>query len=144
MGCAEGEGSTFDAPIDNVWKYLLGSLDHDGAHATTRNPRFEEVSEISMIYAAQRKFHGTWAPGRMRISLVAPASIVTEWLAGPLAGSKLLDLYSPRGSKTQTDVHEELTSKPLPLEEVEAAAREWLESAFNDDAPAVRALAQQK
>jgi hypothetical protein len=138
------EGSEFDAPIEVVWKYILGGENHDTQHKTTRNPKFEGVSDITMIYSAERNFRGKWAPDRMRISTFAPVSVVIEWLDGVLAGSKLVYVYSPRGTKTGIDVYGEFTSKTLAPAEVEAAAREWLESEFRDDAPALRALGKGK
>lgn len=133
------EGSLFDAPIDFVWKYIEGGLDHDKAHTTTRNPKFEKVSDVTFIYASERLLRGKWAPDRMRISMFPPVSIVTEWIEGVLAGSKLTYVYSPNGDKTRIDVYGEFTSKTLTPQEIEGAAREFLESEYRDDAPAVRA-----
>jgi hypothetical protein len=135
------EGSVFDAPIDLVWKYIFGGEDHDAAHKTTRNPKFEKVSDITIIYASERFLRGKWAPDRMRISMFPPVSVVTEWLEGVLAGSKLVYVYSPQGNKTRIDVYGEFTSKTLPPGEVEAAAREFLETEYEADAPAIRARA---
>ncbi len=45
---------------------------------------------------------------------VPPVSTVTEWLEGPLAGSKFVYVYSPQGNKAQIDVYGEFTSKTLP------------------------------
>jgi hypothetical protein len=138
------EGSTFDAPIDIVWKYLEGGLEHDSAHKTTRNPKFQKVSDVTFIYSAERNFRGKWAPDRMRISTFPPVSMVIEWLEGILAGSRLVYVYSPKGGKTGIDVYGEFTSPTLPPEEVEKAAREWLASEYGDDAPVIRAFAQKK
>jgi hypothetical protein len=135
------EGSTFDAPIDVVWEYIFGGEGHDSAHKTTRNPKFEKVSDITILYGSERYLRGKWAPDRMRISMFPPISVVTEWLEGVLAGSKLVYVYSPQGDKTRIDVYGEFTSKTLPPNEVEAAAREFLDSEFSADAPAVRAHA---
>jgi hypothetical protein len=135
------EGSTFDAPIDLVWKYIFGGEEHDSAHKTTRNPRFEKVSDITIIYGSERYLRGKWAPDRLRISMFPPISVVTEWLEGVLAGSRLVYVYTPQGDKTRIDVYGEFTSKTLPPAEVEAAAREFLDSEFNADAPVIRALA---
>lgn len=77
----------------------------------------------------------------MRISMFPPVSVVTGWLEGVLAGSQLVYVYSPKGKKTQIDVYGEFTSTTLPADEVEAAAREFLESEFSADAPALRARA---
>ncbi|MCI4327399.1 MAG: hypothetical protein L3K16_07185 [Thermoplasmata archaeon] len=144
MVFVQDEGSLFDAPIEVVWEYIFGGGDHDQQHPTTRNAKIESVSEVTLLYNAERKFRGKWGPDRLRISMFRPVSVVTEWLAGPLEGSKLVYLYSPLGPKTRIDVYGEFTSKTLPEGEVEAAAREWLAGEFRDDAPAVRALAETK
>jgi hypothetical protein len=132
------EGSVFDAPIDFVWKYIFGGDAHDSAHKTTRNSKFGKVSDITILYGSERYLRGKWAPDQLRISMFPPVSVVTEWLEGALAGSKLVYLYSPQGEKTRIDVYGEFTSKTLPPEEVEAAAREFLESEFAADAPVIR------
>jgi hypothetical protein len=139
MVYVKDEGSVFEAPIDFVWKYIFGGEAHDAAHKTTRNPKFEKVSDITIIYGSERLLRGKWAPDRMRISMFPPISVVTEWLEGVLAGSKMVYVYSPQGNQTRIDVYGEFTSKTLPPEEVEAVAREFLESEFRDDAPVVRA-----
>lgn len=133
------EGSVFDAPIDFVWKYIFGGEDHDKAHTTTRNPTFGKVSDITLLYGSERYLRGKWAADQLRISMFPPISVVTEWLEGALAGSKLVYVYSPEGEKTRIDVYGEFTSKTLPSQEVEAAAREFLETEFAADAPAIRA-----
>ena len=133
------EGSEFDAPIEFVWKYIFGGEAHDSAHKTTRNPRFKKLSDITIEYASERYLRGKWAPDRMRISMFPPVSVVTEWLEGPLAGSKLTYVNSPVGDKTRIDDYGEFTSETLPTNEVEAAAREFLETEFEADAPAIKA-----
>lgn len=133
------EGSEFDAPIDFVWKYIFGGEAHDGAHKTTRNSKFKKVSDITIEYASERYLRGKWAPDRLRISMFPPISVVTEWLEGVLAGSKLVYVYTPHGTKTGIDVYGEFTSKTLSPDEVEAAAREFLESEYGADAPSIKA-----
>ncbi|MCI4337451.1 MAG: hypothetical protein L3K17_09770 [Thermoplasmata archaeon] len=144
MVYVKDEGSVFDAPIDVVWAYIFGGGEHDGSHKTTRNPKFEKLSDITITYAAERKFRGKWAPHQLRISMIPPISVVTEWLEGVLEGSKLVYVYSPQGKKTRIDVYGEFTSKTLPPEDVESAAREWLSAEFKDDAAPVRAMARKK
>jgi hypothetical protein len=134
----EDRGSTFDAPIDFVWKYLEAGEGHNRAHKTTRNGKFGKVSEITFTYEAERNWRGKWAPDRMRLTVVGPVAIVTEWLEGALAGSKFVYLYAPEGDKTRVDVYGEFTSKTLPPGEVEAAAREFLDTEFEADAPVIR------
>jgi hypothetical protein len=134
----EDKGSTFDAPIDFVWKYIYGGESHDSAHKTTRNSKFGKVSDITITYGSERYLRGKWAPDQMRISMFPPVSVVTEWLEGVLAGSKLVYVYTPQGDKTRIDVYGEFTSKTLPASEVEAAAREFLDTEFEADAPMIR------
>jgi hypothetical protein len=136
------EGSLFDAPIDIVWKYLTGGEDHDAAHTTTRNPKFEEVSDVTIVYGSERLLRGKWTPDRMRISMFPPVCVVTEWLEGVLAGSRLVYVYSPHGKQTRIDVFGEFASKTLPPGEVEAVAHEFLQSEYDADAPAIEALAR--
>ncbi|MCI4355884.1 MAG: hypothetical protein L3K18_01905 [Thermoplasmata archaeon] len=138
----EDEGSEFDAPIDFVWKYVFGGEKHDGAHKTTRKPQFKKISDITIEYSSERLLRGKWAPDRMRISMVPPIAVVTEWLEGVLAGSKLVYVYSPRGNKTGIDVYGEFTSATLAPSEVEAAAREFLDTEYGADAPAIRTAYQ--
>lgn len=132
------EGSVFDAPIDFVWKYIFGAEEHDGAHRTTRNPKFGKVSDITLLYSSERYLRGKWVSDQLRISMFPPVSVVTEWIEGVLAGSKFVYLYSPQGEKTRIDVYGEFTSSTLPPGEIEAAAREFLDTEFAADAPVVR------
>ena len=132
------EGSVFDAPIDVVWEYMMGD-GHDAAHTTTRNPTFEKVSDLTIVYGSERFLRGKWAADKLRISMFPPVAVVTEWLEGVLAGSKFVYLYSPHRQRTRIDVYGEFSSKSLPPEEVEAAAREFLDTEYAADAPAVRA-----
>jgi hypothetical protein len=139
MVFVKDEGSVFEAPIDFVWKYIYGAESHDAAHTTTRKPKFEKVSEITFTYGSERLLRGKWAPDRLRISMFPPVSVVTEWMDGVLAGSKLVYVYSPQGNQTRIDVYGEFTSKTLPPDEVEPAAREFLDTEFAADAPVIRA-----
>ncbi|HEV2317009.1 MAG TPA: hypothetical protein VGV89_05495 [Thermoplasmata archaeon] len=138
------EGSTFDAPIDFVWKYIYGTGAHDSAHTNTRNPKFEKVSELTFVYGSERQLRGRWAPDRLRISMFPPISVVTEWIEGVLEGSKFVYVYAPAGDRTRIDVYGEFSSKTLPAGDVESAAREFLDAEFAADAPAVRAAFRQE
>ncbi len=133
------EGSVFDAPIEFVWKYIYGAEDHDSAHKTTRNPKFGKYSDITLLYGSERFLQGKWAPDQLRISMFPPVAVVTEWLEGVLAGSKFTYVYSPQGERTRIDVYGEFTSKTLPPTEIEAVAREFLETEFAADATVIRA-----
>jgi hypothetical protein len=138
------EGAEFDAPVSKVWEYIFSGEAHDASHKSTKNPKFKEVSDITFLYSADRNFRGKWAPHQLRITMVPPVSVTTEWLDGVLKGSKVTYLYSPKGDRTRVDAYGEFTSDTLKPDEVEAAAREWLAAEFNEDEPAVRAFARKK
>lgn len=133
------EGATFDAPIDFVWKYMDDGETHDAAHKTSRNPKFEKFSDITFLYSCERLLQGKWAPDTMRMTMLPPLGTAIEFLEGVLEGSKVVYIYSPQGDKTRIDAYGEFTSKTLPPGEVETVAREFLNSEFDADAPALRA-----
>jgi len=144
MVYVKDEGSTFDAPIDFVGKYIFGGEAHDTAHTTTRKPKFEKVSDVTVIYGSERLLRGQWAVDRMRISMFPPVAVVTEWLEGVLAGSTFADVYSPHGAQTRIDAYGEFTPKTLPPGEVESVACEFLESEYAADAPVIAAEARKQ
>jgi len=138
MVFVKDEGSVFDAPIEFVWKYLTGAEEHDSAHKTTRNSKFAKYSDITFLYGSERLLGGKWAADQLRISIFPPVSVVTEWIEGVLEGSKLVYVYSPEGERTRIDVYGEFTSTSLVAKDVEAAAREFLDTEFAADAPIIR------
>ncbi len=134
------EGSRFNSPIGLLWKYLFRSEAHDASPTTTRRPTLEKISDVTPLYGSERLLRGRWAPDRLRLSMFPPIPIVTEWLEGVLAGSKFVYVCAPEGPRTRINVHGEFTSTTLSPKEVEEAAREFLDTEFRDDAPAVREL----
>lgn len=136
------EGSRFDAPIDVVWKYLMGAESHDAAHRSTRNGKFEPISDTSFRYSSERHVGDAWLPEAMRITALPPVGITTEFLEGRFAGSKMLYVYSPHGDRTGIDVFGDFHSPTLSDGDLEAAVRGFLDSEFAEDAPAVRAFAR--
>lgn len=140
----QDEGSFFDAPLGVVWEYNLGGEEHDRAHRTTRNAQFKPLSPTSLVYSAERNWGARWIPESSRITILQPLSMVTEMLEGPLVGSKMVYVYKPRGERTQVDVYGDFVSATIPSVELESTVLRWLESEFNEDAPAVRALASRK
>jgi len=133
------EGSRFHAPLDRVWKYMMDGERHDAAHATTRNGTFEPLSKTSMIYAAERWVDGTWVPERMRITVIEPVAVATEFLTGRFAGSAMVYVYRPTGDATEIDVYGNFRSDTVPADRLERTVLEFLESEFNEDTPAIQA-----
>jgi hypothetical protein len=138
------QGSHFDAPIDIVWKYLQSGQEHGQAHTTTRNQEMKPLSETSFILSMERNVNGRWIKESDRITVYPPVGMVIEVLEGPLAGSKMVNIYTPKGDKTAIDVYGDFTSKMVPPNQLQPTVLASLEAAFNEDAPAIRALAAKK
>jgi hypothetical protein len=138
------EGSIFDAPIETVWKFIFGGGDHDKVHTTTRNGKFQNVSDCTILYTAERNHGGKWRSETMRLSFFPPVATVQEWLKGPFAGSKWIYVYTPVGKKTRIDVYGEFTSKAMSPAKLRAFAKAFLDSEFADDAPAIRKMSRSK
>ncbi|MGP8078790.1 MAG: hypothetical protein ACLQD8_00565 [Thermoplasmata archaeon] len=138
------QGSHFEAPIDVVWKYLESGQDHGQAHTTTRNQQMKPLSETSFVLSMERNVNGRWIHESNRISIFPPLGMVIEVLEGPLAGSKMINIYTPKGNRTAIDVYGEFTSTMVPPNQLEHAVLASLETAFNEDAPAIKALGAKK
>jgi len=119
---------------------LTGHVSCQTTGKTTRKPNFEEVSDLPLSYGSERRRRGKRAPAQLRISMVPPVPIVAERIEGGPAGSNFLNVGPPQDGLTRLDVQGEFTSRTLPADEVEGAAREFLDSEYRGDAAAIRAL----
>jgi hypothetical protein len=137
------EGSHFDAPIETIWRYLQ-SPDHGPAHRSTRNQQMKPISETSFIISQEQNMNGQWVKTANRITTFPPVGLSIEVIEGPLAGSKMINVYTPKGNKTGIDVYGDFTSKQIPPAQLEAAVRGNLEIAFNEDSAAIKSFATKK
>ncbi len=136
-------GGIFEAPIDVTWKYFFeGGEDHDNAHAKrTRNFQFKSVSEGVSVLSQERKKRNRWTKETLQMTNLAPLGYVFEMLKGPIPGSKMLYIYTPKNSKTQVDVYAYLKSRSIPKSRLKKEVREDLGRDFKEDAPALRKFA---
>jgi len=137
------EGSTFDAPLDTVWKYLQMPEDHNRTHKS-RNFRSKPLAENMMEMSWEANIGGSWVPLRTRLTALPPVGVAIEMLEGPMAGSKFFNIYTPMGARTGITVVGEFTSKMVPPAQLEASVRGFLEQVYNEDAAAIKALASKK
>lgn len=137
------EGSHFDAPIETVWKYVQAD-DHGPAHRSTRNQQMKPLTETSFILTQEQNMNGQWVKTANRITVFPPIGLSIEVLEGPMAGSKMINVYTPKGNKTGIDVYGEFMSKQIPPAQLEAAVRGNLETVFNEDSAAIKAFASKK
>ncbi|MGI0155921.1 MAG: hypothetical protein ACREDE_07315 [Thermoplasmata archaeon] len=138
------EGSHFDAPIETVWAFLEDPDAHGRSHQSTRNQSMKPVSENSFTISMEQNMDGQWVKVANRITVLPPVAMTIEVLEGPLAGSKILNVYTPKGSKTGIDVYGDFVSKQIPTAQLEPAVRENLALVFDEDATAIKAFASKK
>jgi hypothetical protein len=90
------EGSTFDAPIDKVWKYL-SSDQHRHPSVKLLN---REVNGNTVVLTSERNIMGKTMLVKVKNTLYPPFGMVQEHIEGPLKGSRAFQYYIPRGGKT--------------------------------------------
>ncbi|MDG6904278.1 MAG: hypothetical protein JRN20_00675 [Nitrososphaerota archaeon] len=94
------EGSLFDAPVDQIWKYL-SSQNHQHPSIKSLN---REMSGNSVILTSERNILGEIAIVKVKNTLYPPFGIVQEYLEGPMQGSRAFLYYTPKVSKTGVTV----------------------------------------
>jgi hypothetical protein len=136
------EKSQFDAPIDVVWKYLQHPEAHGNAHQGTRNRAMKPLTENSFVVSWEQNMNGNWVKVANKITVFPPLGMASEQLEGPIAGSRMFTVYTPRGNKTEVAVYGEMQSTVLPAEQIEPTVRRAWESAYNEDSAGIRAFAK--
>jgi hypothetical protein len=132
------EGSTFDAPLDMVWRYLQNPEAHGGAHKGTRNRGMKPINETSFVVSWEQDIDGTWVKFANRITVFPPLGMVAEALEGPLTGTKMFTVYTPHGAKTEISVYADAQSPAGPAHQIEPVLRRAWETAFNEDSAGIR------
>ncbi len=135
---SDQEGSQFDAPIDVVWKYLQHPEAHGRAHKGSRNHAMQPINDTSFVVSWEQDMNGTWVKVSNRITVFPPLGMVSEQLEGPMAGSKMITVYTPTGAKTEVEIHGEMQSPAMPAPQLEPMVRAAWESAYNEDSAGIR------
>jgi hypothetical protein len=139
------EGSHFEVPVEMLWKFLQAPDAHGESHSkSTRNHKVEPISETSMLLSMEQNMNGNWVKVKNRITALPPLGVAIEVLEGPMTGSKILNVYTPKGNRTGVDVYGEFVSAQIPAAQLEHAARANLEMVFNEDSEALKAFASRK
>jgi hypothetical protein len=138
------EGSHFDAPLDVVWKYVQSDIEHGSAHKGRRNFQRKPLGESSVELSWEQDVEGNWIKMTNRLTYLPPLGFVVEPLEGPLAGSKFVNYYTPKGSKTEVTVVGEWTSKTIPPAMLEKAVWANLEKVYHEDNDAIKQFASKR
>ena len=138
------EGSHFDAPIETVWEYLNSEEDHSNSHSGTRNRHRKELSENSMLVSWEQDVGGKWVKMENRITILPPVGLAIEVMEGPMAGSKFMNFYTPKGDMTEVTVVGEFTSKQIPEAQLEPTVDALLDEMYKEDVAGLRAFSEKK
>lgn len=141
MVVIKDEGSHFDAPIDKVWAYVQDEAAHGGAHVSTRNGKNEMLNENTVLRTMEVNMGGNWVKTKNRVTLLPPLGVAIEVLEGPMAGSKFVNYYTPKGHTTEVSVVGDFSAPGMPAAQIEPAARMMLEMMYAEDAPAIKKFA---
>jgi hypothetical protein len=144
MTYVEDRGTVLDAPLEVVWDFLQKDEEfHPKAHATTlRNVKWKDLSEVTGIIRCEVDDGDGWRKMVARLTTIRPAVRIVEELEGPYAGSKMVFLYSPRGSKTAVDVLCYMRSSELSPQEIKRKQLRTFASAHAEDVPYLRRFAR--
>jgi len=133
------EGSVYNAPLDQVWRFLsLGSL-HTEAHRH-RNVARTSLPGDAGEYAWEQDFEGKPARFTMRWTSFPSFGIAYDVLEGPFAGSKFFVYYRPRGNKTRVTIVGDFVSSTIAAERLEAAVLAFFALEFEQDSAAIATL----
>jgi len=135
-------GSQFDAPLDVVWKYIQHPDAHGNAHKNSRNRSMKPLTENSFIVSWEQNMNGNWVKVANKITVFPPLGMAAEAIEGPLTGTKMFTVYTPRGAKTEIAVFGEMQSAMVPAAQLEPMVRATWESVFAEDSEGLRHFAK--
>ena len=135
------EGSHFDANLEKVWKLVeLHGEKLSEIHTDIHAPKVSRAGENQGIISYTMEMNGQKIPVKLRTTALPPLAQVLEILEGPLAGSKVISYYTPKGEKTGVTVVADFASPMMPAAQLESVAREFLETGFDQDQAYLRKM----
>jgi hypothetical protein len=144
MAHIEDLGSQFDAPIETVWNFINSPDDHGRSHANRRNIQGAPHPEGGMRLSWEQNVGGNWEKVENHVTLFPPVAMLVHSVAGPLAGSKFMFYYQPKGPKTGVNAVGDFHSAMIPPDQLEPMVLASFEEAFNEDNAALRRLAAKR
>jgi len=130
------EGSVYNAPVEDVWRFLSLSDAHSDAHHHRAVER-TTLPGNSGEYSWEQDFEGASERFAMRWTAFPLFGIAYEVLAGPFVGSKFFVYYRPRGSKTRVTIVGDFVSPKIPANRLEASVLAFFAREFEQDSAAI-------
>lgn len=125
------EGSVFKAPLNKVWQLAQSEGIH--VHADQINPKRSMEGQSVIVGFHSKMPDGQLVQNKIRLTPFPPVGFSLEYLEGPMAGSKMMQHYLPKGNETGVTCAGEFTSQFMQGEQLKQAVLQNLETAFNED-----------
>jgi hypothetical protein len=126
------EGSVFDVPLDEVWRFVGSGDHHSDAHRHRTTTR-ERLGEQAGQYSWEQEFDGEAVRFTMRWTSFHPLGVAYDVLEGPFAGSRFFLYYTPTGTRTAVGVIGEFVSPTLAEDQIAAAVDRFFSKEFEQD-----------
>jgi hypothetical protein len=136
-------GSVYNAPLEEVWRFLSDGPTHSAAHQH-RNVERKSISETSGISSWEQDFEGKPERFSMRWTSFPLFGIAYEVLEGPLVGSKFFVYYRPRREQTRVTVVGDFVSPSIPEPLIEPAVLRFFALEYEQDNAAISARSAPK
>ena len=133
------EGSVYNAPLEEVWRFLSSSDEHTLAHRH-RDVRRKTLRGNAGEYSWEQDFEGKPERFTMRWVAFPNFGIGYEVLEGPFIGSKFFAYYRPRGTKTRVTIVGDFVSPTIPAPRIETAVLGFFTKEFEQDSAAIAAM----
>ncbi len=127
------QGSVFDAPSEKVWKYLNEASSEQHQHTMMTNVEFSMDGEHPVLAFETPGPGGMKVKQKIKMTMLPPVGFVSEYIEGPLTGSKAMQFYHPMGNRTGVTVVGEYVSSMIPENQLHSMVMQQLEMAFNED-----------
>ena len=137
------EGSVYNAPLEEVWRFLSSGDQHSAGHGH-RNYSRKSLPGNAGEYAWEQDFEGTTERFSMRWTAFPQFGIAYEVLEGPFVGSKFFAYYRPRGNKTRVTIVGEFVSPTIPSSRIESSVLGFFAKEFAEDSTAIAAMLESK
>ena len=137
------EGSVYNAPLEEVWRFLSSDQAHTDAHGH-RNATRKSLPGNSGEYSWEQDFEGKPERFTMRWTAFPLFGIAYEVPEGPFQGSKFFVYYRPRGAKTRVTIVGDFVSPTIPSTRLEAAVLGFFALEFEQDSAAITAMLSSK
>jgi len=125
------EGSTFKAPLDKIWK--LNATEGLHNHPSLKNYKSQPSGEGNVIISYDVDMGGKPITIRTKLTPFPPLAVLFETLDGPLAGSKSLQYYTPKGKETGVTVVGDWKSSAMSDDQIRGAVMSFLQTVFEED-----------